>query len=260
MPRIDFSSGLAIAGLVLAIILIVLDKAGKLKGSVLFVLLGLAALMTLPLVLGAPWVAGAAPAALRFARSMLVICLVGVGYSAIAIWISPETSPLPPAPNPPGAAPIASCKVTAISKSEIFSRVCARGPVPSPGQEEDFEPYLQELFYEWMLNLTPSKDTSDVVVIIHSQTRDENFRVFPQDAVISDWQSHWMSGFREARPPDDYIRIVRFPNLDETQPATITIRKPIRLVRGENKWDAADFPDHLFDITAPGMCCCQQPL
>jgi hypothetical protein len=50
--ELTFDRILGILGIVSAIVLVVLDKAGKLKGPVLFGLLGVAALMTLPIALG----------------------------------------------------------------------------------------------------------------------------------------------------------------------------------------------------------------
>lgn len=79
---------LAIVGIVLAIILVVLDKAGKLKGPLLLVLLGLAAFMTLPLALGSSWIKDTAWGMLKFSKTALMVSLVAVCYSACAIWIS----------------------------------------------------------------------------------------------------------------------------------------------------------------------------
>ena len=56
MLNISFSDGIGVLGLVLAIILVVLDKAGKVKGGFVFVLLFVAAVMTLFLALGNSWV------------------------------------------------------------------------------------------------------------------------------------------------------------------------------------------------------------
>lgn len=68
----------------------VLDKAGKLKGPALLGLLGLAALMTLPLALGNAWVKSSPWGILRFSKSMLMVSIVAICYSCLAIWISPS--------------------------------------------------------------------------------------------------------------------------------------------------------------------------
>jgi hypothetical protein len=86
--RFAFSDKLALAGLVLAIVLVVLDKAGKLKGPMLLLLLAVAAVMTLPLALGNPWVSDATPTTLKFARGMLMVCVISLLYAGIAVWIT----------------------------------------------------------------------------------------------------------------------------------------------------------------------------
>src|ERR1700683_1339713 len=93
MPELSFDRVVAVIGIVLAIILVVLDKAGKLKGPVLFWLLALAALMVVPLVLGNSWVRGIPWGVLRFNRVLLMVSIVLMGYSVLAIWISPGDIP-----------------------------------------------------------------------------------------------------------------------------------------------------------------------
>jgi len=98
MLKISFSDGLAVAGIVSGIILVALDKAGKLKGPLPVVLLAVAALMTLPLAIGNPWVAEAASGALRLSRGMLLVFAVGLIYSALLMWISTDDVPPPQQP------------------------------------------------------------------------------------------------------------------------------------------------------------------
>src|ERR1700693_4639214 len=88
MFKISFSDGLGIVGIVLSIVLVALDKAGKLKGPVPIVLLAIAAAMTLPLAVGNSWVSGAGSTMLRSARGMLMVFGVGMGFSCLLIWIS----------------------------------------------------------------------------------------------------------------------------------------------------------------------------
>lgn len=90
MPvKLSFADYLAVAGIVAAIILIVLDKAGKLRGSMLLVLLAVAALLTVPLLLSLDWVAHAEGPA-KFSRVLLMLCVVGLAYSVLAVWVSPS--------------------------------------------------------------------------------------------------------------------------------------------------------------------------
>jgi hypothetical protein len=88
MPQMSLDIGLAIGGFILTVLLVVLDKAGKLKGPVLIGLLVLAALMTVPLVLGNPLI-GNVPSAWRWWFRGISLVLVVFVYWAIAIWISP---------------------------------------------------------------------------------------------------------------------------------------------------------------------------
>src|SRR5947209_5353054 len=86
---ITFDRFLAVAGIVVGIIVVVLDKAEKLKGPTLLVLLGVAALMTLPFALGNSWVKDPGTGGmLRFSKSVLMLSLVAVCYSIFACWIS----------------------------------------------------------------------------------------------------------------------------------------------------------------------------
>jgi hypothetical protein len=101
--------GLAVVGLVLTILLVVLDKAGKLKGQVLYWLLAVAALMTLPLVLGNPFVAEA-PALWKYWLRACSVSVVVLGFWAIGIWISPNPVEDPPKPRPPSPPTIANDK------------------------------------------------------------------------------------------------------------------------------------------------------
>lgn len=84
---ISFSDGLAIAAIALTIVLLVLDKAGKLRGPILFVLLGVAFAMLIPLSIGNVWVSHA-HGAVRVFRAMIGCCAIAMGYSLISLWIS----------------------------------------------------------------------------------------------------------------------------------------------------------------------------
>lgn len=99
MLKIDLSTtGLFLLGVISTVVLIVLDKAGKLKGSMLLVLLGVAAILTLPLALSVSWVSDT-QGVVKFSRGLLMFFLIGVAYSLIAVWVTPvaPASPTPPA-------------------------------------------------------------------------------------------------------------------------------------------------------------------
>lgn len=94
MEKVSFSDGLAIVGLVLTVILVVLDKGGKLKGGpMLLVLLALAACLTLPLAFSIPWVTDSVPGFQMFTRMTFMFFFVGVIYSGIGVWISGDAKP-----------------------------------------------------------------------------------------------------------------------------------------------------------------------
>jgi hypothetical protein len=92
MPKLGFSDALAVVGIAAAIVLLVLDKAGKVKGPMLLILLAIAAVLMLPIALSNSWV-NSASAMLRLSRGLLMICVVGIGYSLLAIWISTGEKP-----------------------------------------------------------------------------------------------------------------------------------------------------------------------
>jgi hypothetical protein len=87
LDRISFSDAIGIAGIVFAIVLLVLDKAGKLKGGWLLGLLLIAGAMTLFVAIGNSWVLDA-PAKWRVWRGLCMCSLVAFAYSGVAIWIS----------------------------------------------------------------------------------------------------------------------------------------------------------------------------
>jgi hypothetical protein len=77
-------------GIILTIVLLVLDKAGKLKGAWLYGLLILAGAMTLPIAVGNDWVLDA-PARWKLRRGVLMVALVALTYSGMALLISGGT-------------------------------------------------------------------------------------------------------------------------------------------------------------------------
>ncbi|HLW83254.1 MAG TPA: hypothetical protein VKS20_14550 [Candidatus Acidoferrales bacterium] len=87
MAKLSVSDAIGVAGIVLMIILLVLDKAGRLKGGWLLALLCLAGAMTFFIALGNSWVMDA-PDKWRFWRGALMVCLVSLTYSGLIIWIT----------------------------------------------------------------------------------------------------------------------------------------------------------------------------
>jgi hypothetical protein len=89
------SDGLGILGLVVTVLLVILDKTDKVKGPVVFGLLTLAAILTVPLALSIAGVGDMPSGMAKLARGALVISLVGVVYSGLAIWIAQPAAPSP---------------------------------------------------------------------------------------------------------------------------------------------------------------------
>jgi hypothetical protein len=90
--RVSFADGIGFSGIILAVILLALDKAGKLKGGWLLGLLAIAAAMTLFLAIGNSWVLDA-PAKWKIWRGTLLVGVVLLTYSGLAIWISGGREP-----------------------------------------------------------------------------------------------------------------------------------------------------------------------
>jgi len=86
LEKIPFSDVIGIAGIALATVLLVLDKAGKLKGTWLLGLLCLAGAMTLFIALRNSFVVDS-PHKWRLWRGTLMVCFVAFAYSGLAIWI-----------------------------------------------------------------------------------------------------------------------------------------------------------------------------
>ncbi len=91
MDRLSFSDGLGIAGIILTIVLVVLDKSGKLKGGWLYGLLVVAGVLTLFIAINNSWVMGAPPI-WRLWRGCLMFCVVAFAISGVSVWISTESS------------------------------------------------------------------------------------------------------------------------------------------------------------------------
>jgi hypothetical protein len=87
MGKVSLSDGLAIVGGILTIVLVVLDKAGKLKGPILLVLLAIAACMALPLLFSFSWVANAPVGIQLFSRRLLMFFIAGLIYSIFSVCI-----------------------------------------------------------------------------------------------------------------------------------------------------------------------------
>jgi hypothetical protein len=236
--EITLDRALAIAGIVAAIVLVVLDKAGKLRGPALLVLLGVAALMTLPLGLGNSWIKDTPWGMLKFSKMTLIVSIVAVCYSACAVWISQPThteeEQVVKQPQEPESLPPVPPKLIAEGKSEIVARVYMRGMFPQPpATKAEFSPILQEFFYDWVLTLVPEGRTGDILITLKEPTKNnDSIKIAPDIATVSGPIAKWMSGFQEParKNPDFYEITIRFPDgLDKDRPARIVFRRPLKL-------------------------------
>lgn len=101
-------------GIVITVILLVVDKAGKLKGPVLYLLLAFAACMTVPLLFVIPWVRNAPPGAAVVVRRLIAVCTVAVVYLLLTDWVLTGSKTLPEV-TPPASAPVDMQKAVAPS-------------------------------------------------------------------------------------------------------------------------------------------------
>jgi hypothetical protein len=90
VPKLSFSDSLALVALAATFVLVVLDKAGKVKGPVVYWLLIIAAGVCTPFIFGNPWVSGAPSLALKISRGLLAFSIWAILYSSLAVWISGE--------------------------------------------------------------------------------------------------------------------------------------------------------------------------
>jgi hypothetical protein len=134
------------------------------------------------------------------------------------------------------------CAVAVNVTSRILTRAHLRAKwIPSRHETEVYKPLFQDLFHEWVIIVTPNRDTSSVVVsIVDARKPVDNIRVIPATGVtISEPKPGWASGFEEpTQAPDFFTRTVTFPAL--TLPETITIRRPIKSHFGSNALTSLD--------------------
>lgn len=102
MFKIGITEVLACLGIIATLIVIVLDKAGKLRDPMMLItLLAIAAIFTLPLALGNGWVCNTTSPIIKFAKGMLMVCAVGIIYSLLVIYaFTTRKEDRLPAPSP----------------------------------------------------------------------------------------------------------------------------------------------------------------
>ena len=104
----NFDRSLAVGGIALTIVLLVLDRAGKLKGAWLLVLLALAVFLLMPIVLTIPWVSHGLPGSQIWARRLLVLSSLAVLWAGLSVWVTSGNHPSDTGlPIPPKLSPTA---------------------------------------------------------------------------------------------------------------------------------------------------------
>jgi hypothetical protein len=91
IPPLKFDIASFLVGLIVGILLVVLDKAGKLTSKPLLLgLLCVCGVLTLPLALGNSWVLSPTSLGWKLWRGGLLFCITLLGWSAILLWIALE--------------------------------------------------------------------------------------------------------------------------------------------------------------------------
>lgn len=95
MSRLSFSDRLAVFALIVTIILLVLDKAEKLKGPLLIWLLAFCAVLALPMLFSMSLVSDAPTTLQVVFRRILATSLLVAVWAFIVLWIQPDQNPVP---------------------------------------------------------------------------------------------------------------------------------------------------------------------
>lgn len=147
LHKLDFQNGLALASVVLTLLLIYFDKTGNLKGPMLLILLGVAALLTLPFALKIAWLSEPQGLA-KFARGLFAFFIIGSVYAAIAVWAIPDSTPSPPPPPPhPATIIVTPLRTVALHVNYNWEQV----PIEIPAQTSIFVLQLHPGIKEWLM-------------------------------------------------------------------------------------------------------------
>ena len=189
----------------------------------------------------------------RYAGSvvLMVCCLSGIGTidlcKVIAQMKQQQPSDLSTGVNEP-------CKINATVDTVVVTRLHSRGIIPTPaGRTIYTSPMFQELFYDWVLTISPNRDAGAIFVVLKDRRKSNyRLRIEPTETAQSEPTPGWATGFNEPREPDYYKRVIRWEHLDKL--ATITIRRPIKLKRGGTRFDASSFPAGEYEINSNIPC------
>jgi hypothetical protein len=182
---------------------------------------------------------------------ILALCVLMVAITVARKGVEPWTNLAKLLPHP--------CSVSVAVKDQILDRVHTRARwLPDGHTTELYKPVFRDLFHDFIVTITPSKMTSNVVVTIQDARKPADvLHVDPPNiATVTGPRPSSVSGFEEpTQAPDFWIRTVKFAALDK--PATITIRKPIKGKIGENVITNLDLDldlDRTLRVTAGDTC------
>jgi hypothetical protein len=182
---------LGMVGIVLTLVLLVLDKAGKLKGGWLVGLLFVAGVLTLALAVGNSFVLDA-PSKWRVWRALLMFSLVAFTYSGIAIWISDSS-------------PEGETKATPIASSLTINAYVPKG-----------DPYPDNYTFAGILWLKFYTDVRLDIVNGPAEVKDVDFQIKLDTSIAGIGQISQFSGISAFPAQDAPQFIVHGKNADGT--------------------------------------------
>jgi len=111
------------------------------------------------------------------------------------------------------------------------------------------------MFHDWKIEIKPTQGAAQITITIRDERKPtDKIQVVPADnAVVSDAKVGWVSGFDEpTQIPDFYLRTITFSDFEN--PATITIRKPIKSMLGMNQINYFDLDLDRQVAASAGKC------
>jgi hypothetical protein len=228
--------GLAVFGIALAIVMLVLDKAGKLKGTLLLlVLLAVAISLLIPISWSIPWVASPIVGSQLWARRFLMVFILGGVWAILSVWVTygdgskrlPEHSSISPVGLPSQTQPEHQPVVIKRGSVEIFFNGRIRGKGVTFASDSQKEKLLLQLPDSdtpiLVLPILPGEKEVKITLFIRNvaSVPIKNLRVF----VTSDRRFHSLSNafrFRSTKELEfDSPTIYPYNATGEDHPLTI---------------------------------------
>jgi len=162
-------------------------------------------------------------------RSQTVVFVLAVLSILVSLlsWISPRLWELRSSAQKVTIeqSPQYKLKIESCIVARLWSPAVKAPPV---GHRQTNKFAYKELFYEWVLTLTPERTVPGGSITVSYLSRSDLITLQPLDAVISEAKEGWVLGFKEEkRGPDYYSRVFSFTNISKNRPLSIKIRRPI---------------------------------